>query len=88
MKDLFIPITRDERQEEAMKKWLKSNGKGCIVACTGFGKTRIAINCVNRVMSKYPNIKIIALGGIIDETQIEQISKTKAYGIASIRYFV
>lgn len=46
------------------------------------------IEALKEVVDKYPNINIIALGGIINETQIEQISKTKAYGIASIRYFV
>lgn len=35
MKDLFTPITRDERQEESVRKWIKSKGKGTIVACTG-----------------------------------------------------
>ncbi len=37
MKNLFTPITRDERQEESVRKWLKANGKGTIVACTGYG---------------------------------------------------
>ncbi len=46
------------------------------------------IEALKEVINKYPDINIIALGGIINETQIEQISKTKAYGIASIRYFV
>jgi thiamine-phosphate pyrophosphorylase len=46
------------------------------------------IKSLKEVRDKYPDINIIALGGIIDESQIEQISKTKAYGIASIRYFV
>ena len=46
------------------------------------------IEALKEVVDKYPNINIIALGGIINETQIEQISKTKAYGFASIRYFV
>lgn len=46
------------------------------------------IEALEEVINKYPNINIIALGGIINETQIEQISKTKAYGIASIRYFI
>ena len=46
------------------------------------------IKALKEVVDKYPNINIIALGGIINETQIEQVSKTKAYGIASIRYFV
>lgn len=35
MKDLFTPVTRDERQEESMRKWIMSKGRGSIVACTG-----------------------------------------------------
>lgn len=46
------------------------------------------IEALKEVVDKYPNINIIALGGIINDKQIEEISKTKAYGIASIRYFV
>lgn len=46
------------------------------------------IEALKEIVDKYTNTNIIALGGIINETQIEQISKTKAYGIASIRYFV
>ena len=46
------------------------------------------IEALKKVLDKYPNINIIALGGIINDKQIEEISKTKAYGIASIRYFV
>ena len=34
------------------------------------------------------DIKIFALGGIIDEQQIKLIEETKAYGFASIRYFL
>ena len=46
------------------------------------------IEDLKEVVDKYPNINFIALGGIINENQIEQISKTKAYGFASIRYFI
>lgn len=46
------------------------------------------IEALKEVVDKYPDINIIALGGIINDEQIEQISKTKANGIASIRYFV
>jgi len=46
------------------------------------------IESLNKAVDKYSDIDIIALGGIINEKQIEQISKTKAYGFASIRYFV
>ena len=34
------------------------------------------------------DIPIIALGGIIHDQQVQQIEKTKAYGFASIRYFL
>jgi len=46
------------------------------------------IEILKEAVDMYKNINIIALGGIINEKQIEQISKTKAYGFASIRYFV
>ena len=44
MKDLFTPVTRDERQEQCKRAWLLHKGRGTIEACTGFGKTRCAIN--------------------------------------------
>lgn len=46
------------------------------------------IEILNEAVNKFEDIKIFALGGIIDENQLKQISKTKAYGFASIRYFV
>lgn len=35
MKDLFTPLTRDERQKESLKAWLRNKGRGCIEGCTG-----------------------------------------------------
>ena len=35
MKDLFTPLTRDERQEESLKAWLRNKGRGCVEGCTG-----------------------------------------------------
>ena len=46
------------------------------------------IEALKEVVDKYPNINIIALGGIINDEQIKEISKTKAYGFASIRYYI
>lgn len=37
-----------------MKKWINNNGKGSIVATTGFGKTRIALMIMKLVHSKSP----------------------------------
>lgn len=46
------------------------------------------IENLKKAIGKFPNLNIIALGGIITKEQIEQIKNTKAYGFASIRYFV
>ena len=46
------------------------------------------IAILKEAVNTFKNIDIIALGGIINENQINQISETKAYGFASIRYFV
>jgi thiamine-phosphate pyrophosphorylase len=40
-----------------------------------------------RELTKNASVKVFALGGIIDETQVQSIAKTDAYGFASIRYF-
>lgn len=59
--DLFSPVSRDERQAESVNKWLKSNGKGSVVAGTGVGKTVIAIKCIQRVRTKYPNLSVLVI---------------------------
>lgn len=61
MKDLFTPLTRDERQAESLKSWLRNKGKGCIEGCTGYGKTRIGINAIEKVMTKYPSLSVIVV---------------------------
>ena len=43
---------------------------------------------LNEATKNFPNLKIFALGGIIKDEQIKDIEKTKAYGFASIRYFI
>ena len=59
MRDLFTPLTRDERQEESLQKWLKAKGKGTIIACTGYGKTKVAIDAFKKILTKYPNLKAL-----------------------------
>lgn len=61
MRDLFAPVTRDQRQDECRKAWLSHKGRGTIEACTGFGKTRCAINCMKSVLSKYPTIRTLVV---------------------------
>ena len=57
----FKRTTRDERQEECRVKWVKNKCNGTIVASTGFGKTRVGLNCIKTVLKKYPNIKVIVI---------------------------
>ena len=46
------------------------------------------IELLKKVVKTYPKTKIIALGGIIKDSQIQEIKEAKAYGFASIRYFI
>jgi len=42
-----------------MTRWIEAKGIGTIVASTGFGKTRIAINIIIRYLKKYPDAKFL-----------------------------
>ena len=54
-------MTRTERQQEAVRKWIKNKGKGSIVAMTGFGKSRMALMAVTAVLKKYPYVRILVV---------------------------
>lgn len=45
-------MTRDERQKQCLAKWLKSGGAATVVACTGFGKTRVALNLISAFVKR------------------------------------
>lgn len=48
-------VNRNQRQDFAAERWANSGGLGGIVAFTGFGKTRIAIELIlKRVLEKNP----------------------------------
>ena len=61
MKDLFTPLTRDERQAESLNAWLRNKGRGCVEGCTGYGKTRIGLNAIEKVRTKYPDLSVIVV---------------------------
>jgi thiamine-phosphate pyrophosphorylase len=46
------------------------------------------INSLKQAIHLYDDMNIIALGGILTNEQLTQIQKAKAYGFASIRYFI
>ena len=41
MRNLFEPLSRDERQKEGVIKWIKSGCKACLEYPTGVGKTEL-----------------------------------------------
>ncbi len=83
-------ITRDERQKQCLKKWLKYNGHGTIVGCTGFGKTRIGLNLTDAFVKRNENASVLVVvptqflkdqwidqleeRGLIDNTRVEIVN--------------
>lgn len=59
--DLFTPISRDDRQKECLKAWVKHKCVGTIEACTGFGKTRVGLNALNTILKNYPNFRYLVV---------------------------
>jgi len=53
--------SRDDRQLEAVEKWIKNRCNGTWEFCTGFGKTTAAIIAINRFIVKNPRKKIIVI---------------------------
>ena len=54
-------MTRTERQQEAVRKWIKNSGKGTVVAPTGAGKTRIALISIKALLKKYPYLRVLVV---------------------------
>lgn len=53
--------SRDLRQEECVEKWIKNRCKGTIIAATGFGKTRVALMCIKRFLTKNPESTVLVV---------------------------
>lgn len=54
-------MTRTERQQIAVKKWIAAKGKGTIEGCTGFGKTRIGLITIKALLKKYPQFRVLVV---------------------------
>ena len=59
--ELFKAVDRTTRQEECRKTWIKNKCVGTIVAATGFGKTRVGLNCAETIIKHYPNFKLLVV---------------------------
>ena len=54
-------MTRTERQQEAVRNWVRAKGKGSIEAATGFGKTNTGLIAIRALLKKYPQFRILVV---------------------------
>ena len=54
-------MTRTERQQEAIRKWIAKKGRGTVVGATGFGKTRVGLMTIKALLKKYPQFRILVV---------------------------
>ncbi len=52
-------LSRDERQDLCITKWKEAGGRATVLAATGFGKTRIALKTIKRVLDKKKDYKVL-----------------------------
>lgn len=62
-------MDRSERQKEGIRKWIKSGGKATCVYPTGFGKTRVALELIKLLSSRFPRIKVLV---VVPTTALKQ----------------
>jgi thiamine-phosphate pyrophosphorylase len=85
--DIIISCHNEEEIIKAQKQNIKTITYSPIFNTPNKGKEK-GINKLKKIIRTYQNLNIIALGGIIKGEQLKQIQETKAYGFASIRYFI
>ena len=54
-------MTRTERQQGAVRRWIANKGHGSIEAATGFGKTRMGLIAIKALLKKYPQFRILVV---------------------------
>lgn len=59
--ELFKTVDRTARQKECRIKWVKNKCIGTITAATGFGKTRVGLDSIEMVLSKYPSFRVLVV---------------------------
>ena len=70
-------MTRGERQALAIQKWKDNKCRGTLVANTGFGKTKTALDAIERVIAKNPTVKVVVVvpTQILQDQWIEKLDK-------------
>lgn len=56
-----MTLTRDARQDEGIEHWKKAGGRATCLYPTGFGKTRVAMKIITRMLAKKADAKMIVI---------------------------
>jgi len=74
-------MNRDDRQAENIENWKDVGCKGTLEACTGYGKTRVALKAIKRLNKKH-NIKtlVVVPTNYLQEQWQERIKKFSLSG--------
>ena len=51
--------SRDIRQEQCIKRWVQAKGHATCECATGFGKTRIGLKIIQKLLSLAPEKKVL-----------------------------
>lgn len=72
-------MTRDERQALAIEKWKAVKCRGSWCFATGFGKTRTALNAIQRLLEKNPGMitVVIVPTKVLKDQWVEQLQARK-----------
>lgn len=87
--DLYTVISCHDfaELEKAQESYVNAVTYSPIFSTPNKGEPK-GINSLKQALNLYEDLDIIALGGIRTQEEVEKISKTSAYGFASIRYFI
>lgn len=80
-------ISRDERQQICVNKWLANRGVGTLIQPTGCGKTTTALKCIQKVLSLYPHFRVLV---VVPTTNLKEQWEDRAskFGINNITVLV
>lgn len=69
-------MTRDERQALSIERWKQTGGRSTVVANTGYGKTRVALNVIKRMLQLKTTaaIRVIVPTKVLKDQWEEQIA--------------
>lgn len=82
-------MTRDDRQKLSCKRWVEAGGRASVVACTGYGKTRIAMMIIQSLYKRNPllNVLIAVPTEVLKEQWQKELMINKLFHVCKVEIF-